>query len=101
MTVLTHLSLLGHRVRDRVTGIEGVVTHVGFDLYGCIQCIVHPGIDQEKKTLLDTIWFDVARLENLSSEPVMSPPDFFAVASPSLAAAGRKGPSEKPCDSKP
>ena len=63
LNVKKHLSLLGKRVKDKVTGLEGVVTSVGFDLYGCIQVIIHPGLDSSGK-LQDPHWFDIARLGN-------------------------------------
>ena len=44
-----HLDLLGMQVRDQVTGYSGVVTSVCFDLYGCIQAVVHPGTDKDGK----------------------------------------------------
>lgn len=85
-----HLEWLGKRVRDRVTGLEGVVSSVGFDLYGCVQAIVNPGIDKDGK-LRESHWFDLNRLEELSG-PVMSVPNFdFGVQ-----AEGRKGAAEKP-----
>lgn len=62
-----HLNLLGLRVRDRVSGFEGVVASVCFDLYGCIQAIVHPGLQSDGK-LGDQSWFDVNRLEIVSAE---------------------------------
>lgn len=70
-----HLDLLGMRVEDQVTGFKGVVATVGFDLYGCIQAIVNPGIDNEGK-LRDSQWFDVNRLRVTSDEPVMKRPEF-------------------------
>lgn len=42
-----HLEMLGYAVRDRVTGLEGIVTSIGFDLYGCIQAVVNLGLDKE------------------------------------------------------
>jgi hypothetical protein len=86
-----HLSILGMRVADRVTGLVGVATSVGFDLYGCVQVIVNPGIDKDGK-LRDQLWFDIARLEVVSAEPVMKQPDF----SSGHVAEGLKGPAEKP-----
>lgn len=72
-----HLSLLGQEVKDRVTGYDGVVTHVGFDLYGCIQAIVNkPGVDNNGE-LNKGVWFDVNRLEVISSLPIMEPPTFI------------------------
>ena len=88
-----HLNLLGMRVKDRVTGFSGVVVSVGFDLYGCIQAIVHPGQDKEGK-LMDSLWFDVARLEVIETEPVMSRPEFDWT--PESVSAGGKGPAERP-----
>jgi hypothetical protein len=86
-----HLSYLGLKVRDRVSQLEGVVTSVTFDLYGCVQTLVHTGVDKEG-TLREQVWFDIARLEVLSPTPVMAQPDF--VSGP--VAEGLKGPSEKP-----
>lgn len=86
-----HLSLLGLRVRDRVSGFEGVVASVCFDLYGCIQAIVHPGLQADGK-LGDQSWFDVNRLEIVSAEPVMNRPNFEF----GEVAKGNKGAAEKP-----
>lgn len=86
-----HLNLLGHIVKDRVTGFEGVVTSVGFDLYGCIQAIVHPGLGADGK-VGDSCWFDINRLVVTSTKPVMKQPDF--VKGPQ--ANGDQGPAEKP-----
>jgi hypothetical protein len=64
------LALLGFPVRDRVTGATGVVTSVGFDLYGCVQCIVNPGLSNDGK-MLDSLWFDINRLEVTDDRPRM------------------------------
>jgi hypothetical protein len=86
-----HLNLLGLRVRDRVSGFEGVVASVCFDLYGCIQAIVHPGLQADGK-LGDQSWFDVNRLEIVSDAPVMNRPNFEF----GEVAKGNKGAAEKP-----
>lgn len=91
MNIQKHLNLLGLKVRDRVTGAKGVVASISFDLYGCIQAVVNPGLDKDGKQL-DQNWYDVSRLEVTDSEPVMPRPDF--VSGP--VAEGRKGPAEKP-----
>ena len=93
--VKQHLSLLGLKVRDRVTGLGGIVTSVGFDMYGCIQAIVHPGNDKDGKPR-DQLWFDVNRLEVLSPTPVMQRPDFDQ----GPQAEGLQGPAEKPASFK-
>lgn len=93
-----HLDLLGHRVTDRVTGFEGVVASVTFDLYGCIQAVVNPGLDKDGK-LGEQQWFDVNRLDVLDLPPVMSRPEFDW--SPASIAEGNKGPAERPSIMKP
>ena len=75
-----YLSILGHEVRDRVTGFTGVATTVGFDLYGCVQVIVsQPGLN-EKGEMKPGAWFDFKRLVIESNAPVMAQPAFVSVA---------------------
>ena len=99
------IDLLGCRCSDRVTGIEGVITHVGFDLYGCIQVILHPGQTGPGK-ISDTIWLDVNRLEISDKPKAMEPPSFQGVDPQSLGVLrlGKKpagnGPGEKPVHGK-
>jgi len=83
-----HLKLLGFKVRDVVTGVEGVVESVGFDLYGCVQAVVRVAVN-EKGELPDGRWFDVKRLTVISDAPVMPVPTFDVVP----------GGSEKPASS--
>lgn len=86
-----HMVLLGMRVQDQVTGFSGVVSGISFDLYGCVQAIVNPGMDKEGK-LQDQIWFDVSRLRVTSLDPVMECPNYEF----GLQAEGRQGAAEKP-----
>jgi|SRR6185369_17542753 len=89
LNVKGHLDLLGFKVKDRVTGFTGVVTSISFDLYGCIQAIVHPGLDKDGKPL-EQNWFDVNRLQ-LAGERVMPLPNFDF----GPIAEGLKGPADK------
>lgn len=92
------LELLGLKVRDRITGFSGVVGSVCFDLYGCVQAVVSPPID-DKGTLPDGKWFDTSRLEVLDPVPVMEiVGGRFEVARSSSPAPStdRSGPTEKP-----
>ena len=82
---------LGHQVQDRVTGIQGVVTSVSFDLYGCVQGLINRGVDQNGQ-IMDQVWLDMARLTVTSERPVMQQPDFNS----GPVAEGLKGPSAKP-----
>lgn len=84
------LNLLGYRARDKVTGWSGVITSVAFDLYGCVQATLNPGVDKEGR-LQDLHWFDLVRLE-VSNERVMNPPA-FGFAPP---ADYQKGAADKP-----
>lgn len=85
-----HMKLLGMQVRDSVTGFVGVVSSIGFDLYGCVQAIVTPGMGKDGR-VGDSLWFDVKRLIVTSKKPVMSVPNFGAMP------AGKEiGAAEKP-----
>lgn len=85
ISVKTGLGLLGMKVSDKVTGFSGVVTSVSFDLYGCVQALVHPGVDENGK-LRDQAWFDIIRLVQTQPVPVMESPKFVDAS----------GPAEKP-----
>ena len=95
INILEHLDLLGHKVRDCVTGFEGVASSVGFDLYGCIQVLVNPGMDKDGK-LQDQTWFDSNRLIVISTNPVMDQPEFEFT--PDAISSGLKGPADKPAN---
>ncbi len=85
-----HLSLLGHKVQDKVSGYTGVISNISFDLYGCIQATVRPPVN-DKGELSAGEWFDINRLEVLSTEPVMEQPNFKT----GRIAEGRKGADNK------
>lgn len=95
--ITKHMEFLGMRVEDRVTGFKGVVTSVSFDLYGCIQAIVNPGVDESGKPL-ELAWFDIGRLRVTDPTPVMEMPEFDWAAK--NITAGKKGPAEKPSSNK-
>jgi hypothetical protein len=93
--VKKHLDLLGMTAEDKVTGFKGVIASISFDLYGCIQAIINPGIDKDGK-LKDQCWFDIGRLKITGKSPVMDRPDF----QPSPVPGQKKGPAEKPAFTK-
>ena len=70
-----YLELLGKKCKDRVTGFVGVVSSVCFDLYGCVQVILAPGMLADGK-LGDGHCFDWKRIEILDSTPVMPRPSY-------------------------
>lgn len=92
------LQLLGLKVKDRVTGMTGVVESIAYDLYGCVQAVIRPPVD-EKGALSDGRWFDVNRLDILDAKPVMEiPGDRFSVERDATPEPSRthSGPAEKP-----
>jgi hypothetical protein len=91
MEIMKHIELLGMKVEDKVTGFSGVVASVSFDLYGCIQALVNPGLDKDGK-FKEQAWFNVRRLIIKGEAPVMERPEF--VYGP--VAKGEKGAAEKP-----
>jgi hypothetical protein len=93
------MDILGKKVRDKVSGAEGVATSISFDLYGCIQVVVHPGVDKDGKQK-ECHWYDFARLTVLSEVPVMDQPE-FEDSRATATAQGFKGPAEKPAGMKP
>jgi hypothetical protein len=89
--VRKHLDFLGLKVVDKVTGFKGICTSIGFDLYGCVQAVINPGLDKDG-VAIESVWFDIARLKVTDKKPVMDVPDFDF----GKAAEGKKGPAEKP-----
>lgn len=87
----SHFELLGLKVTDKVTGFKGVVVSLSFDLYGCIQAVVKPAMD-DKGEMKDGHWFDVTRLSVDDNTPVMVLPNF----SSGYVAEGKKGCALKP-----
>jgi hypothetical protein len=88
-----HFGILGHKVRDVVSGFEGIASSVCFDLYGCVQVVVAPTIDRTKPSdFPDGRYFDIKRLIKKSRKPVMAVPDF---SKPEIGASD-KPPSRTP-----
>ncbi len=91
MELKKHVDLLGLNAEDKVTGFKGVITTVSFDLYGCVQVVITPKINEDGKQG-DGHWYDVTRLKIESDERVMDVPDFDK----GYIAEGKKGAAEKP-----
>ena len=89
-TTQAHVDLLGKTAKDRVTGFQGVVITVAFDLFGCVQAVIRPPADKDGK-LNDAHYFDVNRLEIVDQKRVMPVPVFGATP-----ATHSHGPSERP-----
>lgn len=92
LPVQSHLSYLGKKGKDRVTGFTGIVTTVAFDLYGCIQVVLTPAALDKDGIPVASNWFDIGRVEITDDTLVMPQPDFDF----GPVAEGRKGPATKP-----
>jgi len=54
---------LGWRLRDRVTGAEGVATTINFNLYNCPRVGIDAVDDEPPEEPRDRFWFDAPRME--------------------------------------
>lgn len=63
----------GQRVREIVTGLEGVVVAVATHLTGCDTVGIHPGLDKDRKPM-DVQWFDYTRLAVIEERSIMDIP---------------------------
>ena len=86
------VNYLGLRGKDKITGLEGVITSVCFDLYGCAQVALHPGLGKDGK-IMDTNWFDVIRVEVNEGDRVLAVPAAFQTDGDPTRY--EKGPAEK------
>ena len=93
MNTFDALDLLGRKAKDKVTGFEGIVATIYFDLYGCVQSVLTPQYDPKSDNFRPLV-FDISRLDvDMESPRVMDPPDsYFSLSSP----VGEKGPAERP-----
>ncbi|HAM56249.1 MAG TPA: hypothetical protein DCQ64_12950 [Candidatus Rokubacteria bacterium] len=67
-----HMIQLGDRVRDNITGFEGVATGRTEYLYGCVRICIEPSALQEGKPI-EAIWFDEQRLDKASAAKTGGP----------------------------
>lgn len=89
-TFKRHIELLGFKATDKITGLEGVIDSVCFDLYGCIQVSIKPQTVKDGK-VAEGYWMDVTRVTIDTAKRVVDLPNFYE----GYVAEGRKGPAEK------
>lgn len=88
------LKKLGLRGTDKVTGFEGVLASVSFDLYGCIMGLLTPQMGKDGKRA-DSEWFDMKRIT--TGKRVMDAPLYDApIKSPRPLSERVAGPAERP-----
>lgn len=59
----------GMKVKDKISGFEGIVTTICEHIAGCFRVGVMAGLDKDGK-LLDVEYFDEPMLEVIQSKPV-------------------------------
>lgn len=62
--------MLGKKVRDKISGYEGIAIGRTEFLNGCIRVGIQPKLDKNG-ALLDTVWFDEVQIEVLGEGPHM------------------------------
>lgn len=62
--------MLGHKVKDKITGFEGTVTGYVKYISGCNQCLVVPPVAKDGK-MAEASWIDEQRLVVLSKKPMV------------------------------
>ena len=63
-TPITHVEFdLGWKLRDRVTGREGVATTIAFELHNCPDVAITPLFDEQPDEYPGRDWYDAPRVE--------------------------------------
>lgn len=63
----SYFDLLGRKVKDKVSGQEGVCDAITFDLYGCVQAAIAPPVDKDGK-FVDGRMLDVHRIQVIDAD---------------------------------
>jgi len=66
---------LGQKVKDRITGFEGIVIAKCFYLNGCTSCQIRPDKLKEDGSIHETQWIDEQQLDNESKASSGGPGD--------------------------
>ncbi len=86
---------LGQKVRDRITGFEGIVVARTEWMYGCIRITIQPrGLTDDGKPI-DSHTFDEPQLEVLADEVIYTIPS-NKPDRPVPTGGGRESPSRAP-----
>ena len=90
-TYKKHIELLGFMAEDKITGFRGVIESVSFDLYGCIQILLKPKMNDRGEIPAGN-WFDITRIKIINKKRIVDMPNFYE----GYIANGKKGPADKP-----
>jgi len=84
-----YFDLLGRRVKDKISGQEGVCDALTFDLYGCIQAVISPPVDKEGK-FVDGRVLDVHRVQVIDADTRVMPRPSFPNPAATFNLLGRR-----------
>jgi hypothetical protein len=84
-----YFDLLGRRVKDKISGQEGVCDALTFDLYGCIQIAVSPSVDKDGK-YVDGRMLDVHRVQAIDADTRVMPRPAFQNPAATFNMLGKK-----------
>ena len=87
----THISVLGFKVKDKVTGFTGIISSVSFYLHGCVQYAVTPPANNDGEIKVGN-WFNENRIEVIDAFSIIDAPNF----SEGYVADGKKVSALKP-----
>jgi len=79
--IAEYLEVLGKKGKDKISGIEGRISSIVFDLYGCVQVSLSQKVNSEGK-VPDGYWMDFNRIEITDHERVLPLPEFAALPGP-------------------
>jgi hypothetical protein len=98
VTPAATINLLGKKARDRISGMTGVVSSIGFELCdNNMRAAISPPVDKDGKHV-DGRWMSVSRIEVVGDEQVMPVPA-FSTAQPTYGATPQQhmhGPADTP-----
>ena len=73
----------GDLLKDRVTGLEGIVMVVAYYSTGCVHCGLQEQRVKDDGTLNDWVWLDQSRLDLVKSSAVVFDIDDNGTSGPS------------------
>lgn len=90
----SHIDLMGYLVRDRTTGLEGVVVSVEFDIYGDV--VAHLSVTGAEETQVYISEVETHLLDKVSEQRYVASPDFPALGAPETEAVKKRPQIELP-----
>lgn len=90
--------LLGKKVRDRISGMVGIASSIGFELCDNTRVAITPSVDKDGKHV-DGRWMSARRVEIVFGDEQVMPAPLFSTAQPTYGATPKQhthGPADVP-----